>query len=205
MAFIYKITNDVNGKVYIGKTLQDVEKRWKEQIRDSKKERYMNRPLYRAMNKYGVKHFTVEIIEECSTENSDEREVFWIKEYGSFGDGYNATIGGDGKSYTNRALILWLWLGNMSSKQITEFTGYDYGNVKSVLKSFGITTEELIMRGKPNLKPVAMYSLKGDYIKSFRSITDACKYLNTDPRNSHIRSVCKGERQSAHGYKWKYL
>ena len=39
MAFIYKITNDVNGKVYIGKTLYSVEKRWKEHINDSKRER----------------------------------------------------------------------------------------------------------------------------------------------------------------------
>lgn len=47
MAFIYKITNDVNGKVYIGKTLFSVEKRWKEHFKDSKKERCKNRPLYR--------------------------------------------------------------------------------------------------------------------------------------------------------------
>ena len=38
MAFIYTITNAVNGKVYIGKTLRSVEKRWKEHIQESKRE-----------------------------------------------------------------------------------------------------------------------------------------------------------------------
>ena len=40
MAFIYKITNDINDKVYIGKTLSSVEKRWKEHLKDSKNRRY---------------------------------------------------------------------------------------------------------------------------------------------------------------------
>ena len=79
MAFIYKITNDVNEKVYIGKTLRSVEKRWKEHIQDSKREHTENRPLYRAMNKYGIDNFHIETIEECSDELVEEREVFWIK------------------------------------------------------------------------------------------------------------------------------
>ena len=54
MAFIYKITNQLNGKLYIGKTsLPSVEERFKEHIRASKQERNEKRPLYDAMNKYG--------------------------------------------------------------------------------------------------------------------------------------------------------
>lgn len=50
MGFIYKITNDVNGKVYIGKTLNTVESRWKEHCHDKDRRNMENRPLYRAMN-----------------------------------------------------------------------------------------------------------------------------------------------------------
>jgi len=53
------ITNDVNEKQYVGKTLETIDKRFKQHIRDRNRDEYRNRPLYRAMNKYGVDHFTV--------------------------------------------------------------------------------------------------------------------------------------------------
>ena len=207
MAFIYKITNDVNGKVYIGKTLHSVEKRWKEHIKDSKRERTEKRPLYRAMNKYGIEHFHVETVEECSVEVSEEREAFWIKEYNSFGkDGYNATTGGDGKPYVHRELILLLWLGNMKPKAIHSLTGYAGTTIRTVLKSYGITDKEIQRRGRVNQSPVAMYSLNGEHIKDFKSISDAMTFLGKGTfSGGHIPSACSGKRGSAYGYKWKYI
>lgn len=49
MAFIYKITNKINGKIYIGKTLKTIEGRWKEHLKDYKRPRFEKRPLYSAM------------------------------------------------------------------------------------------------------------------------------------------------------------
>ena len=49
------------------------------------------------MNKYGIEHFHIELIEE--TDNPEEREIYWIEKLGSFKNGYNATLGGDGKKY----------------------------------------------------------------------------------------------------------
>ena len=46
MAYIYKITNQINGKVYIGKTLSSIEERWKEHCKDYKREYCEKRPLY---------------------------------------------------------------------------------------------------------------------------------------------------------------
>ena len=105
MGFIYKITNDINGKIYIGKTeLPDPYKRWKEHLQDYDRRRCEKRPLYAAMNKYGTEHFHFEVIEQ--TDNTVERERYWIdtlRTYVGFSDcnGYNATLGGDGKSYLN--------------------------------------------------------------------------------------------------------
>ena len=66
MAFIYKITTDINQKVYIGKTEQTVEKRFKEHCQDYKRKRCEKRPLYSAMKKYGIEHFHVELVEETN-------------------------------------------------------------------------------------------------------------------------------------------
>lgn len=108
MGYIYKITNEINAKIYIGKTeYVNPEKRWKEHLREYKKARCEKRPLYSTMNKHGVEHFRFEVIEE--TDNPEEtckREQYWINElrtYVWFKDcnGYNATLGGDGKCYLN--------------------------------------------------------------------------------------------------------
>jgi len=76
---IYKIFNDVNDKVYIGKTLHSIEKRFAEHIADSKRKRNELRPLYAAMNKYGIEHFHVELIETVDSTLLNEREKYWIQ------------------------------------------------------------------------------------------------------------------------------
>lgn len=52
MPYIYQIINDVNGKIYVGKTIGTLEKRFKEHCRDANKKNTENRPLYRAIKKY---------------------------------------------------------------------------------------------------------------------------------------------------------
>ena len=104
MAYIYQITNKINGKVYIGKTEFSIEKRFKEHCRDFLREKNEKRPLYAAMRKYGVENFEISLIEE--TDNPNEREIFWIEYFGTFKYGYNATLGGDGTIIYNHNLII---------------------------------------------------------------------------------------------------
>ena len=97
MGYIYKITNIINGKVYIGKTEFTIKRRFKQHCEDCKKERLNEvRPLYRAMKKYGVDNFISEEIEQCDNSILCDREKYWIQYYDSYKHGYNATIGGDG-------------------------------------------------------------------------------------------------------------
>ena len=103
MPYIYKIINNVNQKIYIGKTTRTIEERFKEHCKDYKKRDLEKRPLYRAMKKYGIENFSIELVEE--TDNPEEREKYWIEYYGSFKNGYNATIGGDGKPYIDYDLV----------------------------------------------------------------------------------------------------
>ena len=63
MGYIYCITNLINNKRYIGKTTNSIEERFKEHCSDFQKERCSKRPLYDAMNKYGIENFKIEEIE----------------------------------------------------------------------------------------------------------------------------------------------
>lgn len=138
MAYIYKITNDINNKIYIGKTLFSIEKRWKEHCSEYSQQRVENRPLYRAMNKYGIKHFYIEPIEECSNDAVNEREKYWIEYYGSFKYGYNATKGGDGKPYCDYDLVFALWNEGLTITAISEKLNYDVSHCSEILSTFGI-------------------------------------------------------------------
>ena len=96
MYVIYKITNIINGKVYIGLT-NDVEKRWyKHQWYASKDQ--SNGRLYHAMKKHGINNFKFEILEDSivSVEAARCREKFFVEEHNSYIVGYNATPGGTG-------------------------------------------------------------------------------------------------------------
>ena len=82
MAYIYKLVNDINQRIYVGKTEFSIEKRFKEHCRDAFKPSFEKRPLYDVMRKYGVEHFHIELIEE--TDNPEEREIFWIEQLRSY-------------------------------------------------------------------------------------------------------------------------
>lgn len=87
-SFIYKITNTINSKFYIGKTTKTILHRFNGHKRDHTKK---NTYLYKSMSKYGVDNFIVEQIEE--TDFPNEREIYWIAKLKPH---YNMTIGGDG-------------------------------------------------------------------------------------------------------------
>lgn len=87
MIGIYKITNKVNNHCYIGQS-RNIEKRWNNHIyHDKSKNEY---PLYRAFKKYGIDNFTFEILEECSLNELNKKEQYYIKIYQPE---YNQTIG----------------------------------------------------------------------------------------------------------------
>lgn len=88
MIGIYKITKIENGKSYIGQS-NDIERRFSEH------KTKINIPIEIAIRKYGVDSFTFEVIEECSLDQLDEREQYWISFYNTYkGIGYNCNEGG---------------------------------------------------------------------------------------------------------------
>ena len=97
MAYVYKIVNDINNKIYIGVTKNTIHQRYKEHYY-AFKYNTRNCALYSAFKKYGFENFHIELLEECKEENMFEKEKLYIKLYNSYGiNGYNETVGGEGK------------------------------------------------------------------------------------------------------------
>lgn len=122
---IYKYTNNINGKIYIGQTKQDLEHRHKKHLSQLNNNTY----FHRAVKKYGIENFTMELIEDNIPFNQlNDRERYWIDKLDSFytlGKGYNLTQGGQ-------------W---GSSSQILSIRQSD--EIKQLIKTTKLTFEEI--------------------------------------------------------------
>ena len=212
MAFIYKITNDINNKIYIGKTEFSIEKRFKEHCADSQKDFKEKRPLYSAMKKYGTEHFHVSLIEE--TDRPEERETYWIKQYNSYSNGYNATLGGDGRTYYDHKQIIKALKENPYPSEIAKLIGCSADLVYSIAKTNKIPVKNKSHENLRNRlkKEIFAYDKDGNFIQSFESVADAAKWccslgkctsLNSGAKNC-IAACARGKQKSAYGYIWKY-
>lgn len=92
---IYCIENTKNGKKYIGQSSK-IEQRWSDHKTLLKYNSHYNIHLQNAYNKYGENALIFKIIEECSKEKLDEREMYWISKLNTFKEGYNRNLGGSG-------------------------------------------------------------------------------------------------------------
>ncbi len=90
---VYCITNKVNGKQYVGQTIESIKRRWNSHC---KKGCF----LYNAIKKYGKDNFKIDILEKCSSaQELHKREIYWIKKLNTCvcdnGNGYNLSTGGE--------------------------------------------------------------------------------------------------------------
>lgn len=119
MGCIYMYTNRINGMRYIGQTVCKLQKRhWEHLHRD-------NSYIDRALRKYGEKNFILEILEDDIKDRKilNDLEVYYIKKYDTFINGYNLTKGGDGTSSFPEGI----------GKKII----YEIKNTKKTLKQIG--------------------------------------------------------------------
>ena len=212
MAYIYKIINDINDKVYVGKTDFSLTKRFKEHCQDAFKSRSQNRPLYLAMQKYGIEHFKIELIEE--TDNPEEREIYWIEHLEGYTKGYNATKGGDGKRLYDHEAIVARLKEHPYPKDVAEEFGCCKDLIYDLSKKYNIQTKSKSNeQGKRLSKPIIAYTQQGEFIKSFPSVSSAARWCFENKKCStlasgikgHIAEVANGKRKSAYGYVWKYI
>lgn len=208
--YIYKIVNDINDKVYIGATHYNLGKRWKEHLQDARKTRCNERPLYHAINMYGEEHFRICLIEECTSNILYEREKYWINEYNSFANGYNATYGGVGKPNVDYKRVISEYAKTQRVDITAKKLGIDQQTVRTILRENGIrilSSGEVIRR--ENERKVSMYSLDGVKLLDFNSSFEAATFVSQlhgmksfQSAMRHIIEVCRGKRKTAYKYKW---
>ena len=214
MMGIYKIENLINGKIYIGQSV-NTGARWsahKQVLSAPSHVSELKKPLYKDMYKYGIKNFSFEVIEECKKENLNEREIYWIQKYNSYyfdenSHGYNLTRGGETgiNSYTEEEiqLIINLWQDGKSVGQIVKETGKSNSVIIGYLKDkTNYTPEEGRARGQllnsHGEKQINQYDLQGKFIQTFSSQVAAGRAMGTDP--SLIGKVVKGRFKQLNGY-----
>lgn len=206
--YIYIIRNNVNNKVYIGKTRRTVEIRWRQHINSVHYKAMQNIHFYKALQKYGVNNFYVETLEHITSndksdliKNLNELEKYYIQKYDSFKNGYNSTLGGDGGS------------GRIVSKEerrkLSEFKkGKPHSKEhvkKSALGHKGLViskdTKDKIKNA--HITPILQYSIDGTFIKEWESIKSATDGMGLKSTAS-IRRCLSGKSKQSSGYVWKY-
>jgi group I intron endonuclease len=131
---IYKITNIINGKIYIGQSI-DIYNRW-----NSEKHGYgVSSHLLNAMNKYGKNNFEFEIIKECEGDLLNIAETFFILCYCSFNPdyGYNKTFGGSFCIFTDETI------SKMSGAQIKRFESPEQREITSFRTKLAMQNDDI--------------------------------------------------------------
>lgn len=207
--YIYCISNKINSHQYVGKTIRNINERFLEHCRDSQKERTENRPLYKAMRKYGIENFYVQLLEEVELERLDEKEKFWIKKLDTYKNGYNATIGGDGKILYDYTLFLQDYSNGMLVQEIANKYDCDEATVTKGLRSCGINSRTNLI--KKISHPIIQKDKNGNFIRCFESQNQAALFLIEQGHKGSRSSICtnigrvlKGTRKTAEGYIWEY-
>lgn len=163
------------------------------------------------MRKYGVEHFHIELIEE--TDSPEEREIYWIEQLRSFKNGYNATMGGDGKKYIDHDLVIATYKELGIINDVARKLHIDSSYVSDILHKNNIQTKTSAesLREKYG-KITNMYDLDGNFLRSFPSTNAAAEYMVDNKLTGckrttikqHITEVCTGRRKTAAKYKWQY-
>ena len=215
MSYIYKITNLVNGKEYIGQTSLSIQERFKQHIHDANKGYYNHRPLYNAFNKYGIENFIVEELEECNTEEVNQKEIEYINKFDTYSNGYNATLGGEGTVTIDYDKVLEKYRMGLSAGQIAKDMNHDIKQITRILKSKGVSKEEIVERGHDSQgRPLYKIDKKtNEILEKFDSVAKAAQYLKDNNISkdtisgisAHISQCCNGIRKTAYGFIWRYI
>ena len=177
---IYIIKNKINDKVYVGQTTQKVEERFKQHLKRLKLETKKYK-IYDAMRKYGKDNFYFETIKkDIPLEKLNDTEIYYIEKYNSYYNGYNSTLGGDGRSINkdyDEVKILKLYSSGKSSTEIANIFNVNSITILRVLKKLNVVTRKDGNKYKQ--------FNKNEFIKQWKSTTtieQMAKYFKCDKR-----------------------
>lgn len=218
MVGIYKIENKINGKKYIGQSV-NIKQRWSEHRSMLRHNYHENQHLQNAWNKYGEKNFIHSVIEECKQDELNKREKYWIKYYQSYKreKGYNISMEENGKIYN--PILQFDLSGNFikewdrpieASNKTNICINTIYGCLNKKHKNAGnyiwvrksdyknIDSLSWYLQNQTH-KNVLQYDKNGNFIKRWNSLSEAVKEYGTT-----ITQCCLHYVLTAYGYIWKY-
>lgn len=200
---IYKWTNLINNKVYVGKTINE-KRRYREHLHYKKREE--NLPIHKALKKYGYDNFKYEVVFETRSNNKDNintilnaLEKHYIRKFNSNNKkyGYNLTKGGEGT------------LGYKLTDEERKIRSERMKGENNPMFGGNFSEEHLrklrLARGNKTIhhKNVIQLSLDGEPIKEFPSAKKAAEFFGSVNNRSNITKACKQGRR-AFGYRWRY-
>lgn len=194
MGVIYKITNTINNKIYIGQTVITEPKRWQQHIwyakNDPNKDCVI---LCNAIRKYGAESFKREIIETVDNNLLNKQEQYWINYYNSCDKeiGYNISLGGEGCcKYSDEQILQTYVDANKNIAQAASISQISKETLSHRLQSMGIIT-------RPDT-PIEQYTLTGELIQTYETVAVAS-------RETGIGSciITDSKNKTAGGYIWK--
>lgn len=174
MGYIYKITNTLNNKVYIGQTTKSLQKRFTQHKNNSNKSYFSQIVLYKAFNKYGIENFSFEQIEEVPNELLDDREKYWIEYYDSYFNGYNSTLGGRATKLFNWDIddIVEKYQKLKSARAVAKEIGCDHSTIDRLLNEYGV---KRYTPAQQQSQPVIFEKQSEKY--RFETTTEAAQWL----------------------------
>lgn len=194
MIGIYKIENLINHKVYIGQSIS-IENRLKQHKSDLKNNRHTNSHLQSSWNKYGEENFIFEIIDLCTEEQLNEKEIYWIEYYGGKNNqlNFNQKDGGKFGSLNELSIekIKLKTIGKHRSPK-TEFKNGEHHG-KEFEKGFA----------SPHRKKVYQYDLDGKLIAEFSNISEAARMNGVSI--SLISLCCHNKIKTGKNYQWSFV
>lgn len=223
---IYKLTNVMNGKVYVGQSRR-ISRRLKAHESDSRRidDVRGQTPLYEDVRKYGFDKFSVEVLELCEVEELDEKETFFIDLYNSTNPdfGYNRTryplaLQDPKVQVKIRTPEYYESQGKrMREWNIRQWSDPEYRKMTSArsrevqlerLKNPAYLKEktEHLKKATDKMKAaVGQYDSEGNLIATFKGLREAERSMGL--ANDAIGKVCRGvkNRKRAGGYVWRYL
>ena len=201
---IYKITNNINGKSYIGQTSQKVENRWSEHKRGKTSK---NSPLKRAIKKYGWENFTTEVIDTAETlEEALKKEIYWIDYYKTCilvhgrDCGYNLSRGGEGVfkiTPEQEKIVVDLWNKNYNLTKIGNIMKIDRHTIRRILIRNGFSSEKLCKFKNYHYHPIYIYNLSGELIDTLDSLAETSEEYSYISKNQ-IGKVLNHKLSSTH-------
>ena len=192
-----------SGKVYVGITSKEINKRWRYGTG------YSNCILFQnAIDKYGWNNIKHQILfTNLTEERAKNLEKDLIRHYKNSEISYNITDGGDGHlgcNWTPTKDTRTIWSTQRRGRKLSEEHKKKISDtmkgrpMSKDVYSKGVTIVKTLLA-----KPVIQLSLNGEFIREFPSIKEAARSLNIESDRDIIR-CCRGERKSRAGYKWKY-